>query len=292
MLVAVDGSEFGDYALNLAMQIAERYSATIYLLHVVTSRPTLAPIINQTRSAQGMHQIESEIGLDNRHSGASGDQDEVLIQRKRLVETRNISCEATSVRSDNIGGEIVRESSNADIVVIGSRGLSGIRSLILGSVSKKVAREAKSSVLIVKTKIDSLPRILLAYDGSAEGKKALELTMDLASKFKAEVSVIGVVSMPVSPEAYVVSDFDRWEREMRGYIEDAVKSLRDKGINSESRIATFVDVPRAISEEISTGAYHLVILGSRGSGRIKSLLLGSVAAGVADSAKTNVLVVR
>ena len=80
---------------------------------------------------------------------------------------------------------------------MGSRGLGRARSFLLGSVSKKVVSEAKHSVIISKTSIDSVKRILLAYDGSDGSKSALRLVDDLAKKFKAVVNVICVISEPM-----------------------------------------------------------------------------------------------
>jgi nucleotide-binding universal stress UspA family protein len=52
------------------------------------------------------------------------------------------------------------------------------------------------------------------------------------------------------------------------------------------------DVARALMEVAEKDSYDLIVVGSRGYGRFRSLLLGSVASGVANSAKTNVLIIR
>ncbi len=48
----------------------------------------------------------------------------------------------------------------------------------------------------------------------------------------------------------------------------------------------------ALASEAEKGSYDIVVVGSRGQGRLKSLFLGSVASGIANSSKTNVLIIR
>ena len=114
--------------------------------------------------------------------------------------------------------------------MLGSRGLGGLKSLVLGSVSSKVAKESKRSVLVVKSRIETVPKILLGYDGSEQGNKALEFASVLGMKFKAQVDAVCVFNIPVSPEAYIGAEVDRWEKEMRTMLESAVVKLNTNGV--------------------------------------------------------------
>ena len=296
LLVAIDGSEISDYALNFAIHIGENFSSKIDLIYVYAemapaaiatplydpmSGPILSPQPQFPATDKAIHRIVSK--------------NEALVhERKKLVEGRGIACEALSIESDNIEGEILKRGNNYDLIVLGSRGLSGLQSLLLGSVSGKVAKEAKRSVLVVKNKIDRLPKILLAYDGSNEAKAALEAAAAIGSKFGAQVDSIGVVSIPVLPEGMVIPEnIGEWEKEMSGYVQEGTKLLNGKGItNSTGKVLDATDVSKAITDEAARGAYDLIVVGNRGYGRLKSFFLGSVAAGVADNSKTNVLIVR
>jgi nucleotide-binding universal stress UspA family protein len=297
LLVAIDGSESSDYALNLAIHIGEAFSSKVDLIYVyapsvpppvstplydpLSVGPVLSPLPEW--QAQGVHKKTLR--------------DEALVeQRKRLVEERNLECVATAVESDDIGGEIIKLSSSGgyDLVVLGSRGLSGLRSLILGSVSKKVAKEAKTSVLVVKNRVDRLPKILVGYDGSPEAKKALNLAGDIGVRFHGQVDPIGVVAIPVSHDGMVIPDsVSKWEKEMRDEIRKGIEILKQHGVaKSEGKIVDSPDVARGIVEEAERESYDLIAVGNRGYGRLKAFFLGSVASGVADNSKTNVLIVR
>jgi nucleotide-binding universal stress UspA family protein len=297
ILVAIDGSEISDYALNLAIHIGEAFSSEVDLIYVYSSTGpspvstslydplSVGPVISPAPEWQA-HEIHKK-----------SRKDEALVeQRKKLVEEAKLKCVATSVESDDVAGEIIRLaiSGTYGMIVLGSRGLSGLRSLILGSVSKKVAKEAKTSVLVVKNRVERLPKILVGYDGSEEAKKALYTASDIGIKFNGEVDPIGIVSIPVSPEGMVIPEsVSKWEKEMKDDIEEAVRLLKEKGVSKvEGKIADSSDVARGIIEEAIRGSYDLITVGNRGYGRLKSFFLGSVAAGVADNAKTNVLIVR
>lgn len=294
-LVAIDGSGIADYALNLAIHIGEKYGSKIDVLYVAphslqaANTPVFDPMSGgAVMSPMPAQSSATEKKVDNETLKIKT----MLDERKKLIESQNLACETFSVNSEDVGGEIIRRDKQYDLILVGSRGLSGLKSLILGSVSKKVAKEAKCSVLVVKSRIDSIPKILLAYDGSEQGKKALTFASELGKKFKAHVDVICVAGIPISPEGYVSSDIDRWEREMKSYVDYAVSYLKQNGITADGKTADSRDVSRAITEEAARGDYDMIVVGSRGYGRLKSLFLGSVASGVADSSKTNVLIVK
>lgn len=291
ILVAIDGSENADYALNIAIKIAEKYASRVDLLHVRTpvASPTMipAPLIDPIMGSTTM------IAPPQLHQELQKPED-LLAPRRQLIIERNIKGNADLIDSVDVAGEILKRANTEghDLIVLGSRGLGGLKSLILGSVSLKVAKEAKCSVLIMKTKIDSIPRILLGYDGSAESKKALECADDLAKKFHTPITVLSVVNIPISSDGFAVSSIEKWEAEMNQVVDEAVSKLKAGGTTANGKVLDYSDISRAIAEEAERGSYNMIIVGSRGLGRLKSLFLGSVASGVANASKTNTLIIR
>jgi nucleotide-binding universal stress UspA family protein len=300
LLVAIDGSEIADYALNLGIHIGEKYEgsrADLIYVTATTIPVTSPPVFDPVFSGQGISPVPSVVTAERTQEDmrrAISKENALVEDRKKHVIESGLACDGMVVDSDDVAGEIVRagEKGKYDLIVVGSRGISGMRSLLLGSVSKRVAKEAKGSVLIVKNKIDSLPKILLAYDGSPEGKKALAVAIELGKKFSAQVNPIAVVNVPLSPEGHVMTDIDKWEQEMKSYVVEAVAALKAQNIPGEGMVLNSVDVSRAISEAATKGNYDLIVAGHRGLGRLKSLFLGSVASGIADNSKTNVLIAR
>jgi nucleotide-binding universal stress UspA family protein len=269
ILVAIDGSDHSDYALNVAVKIGEKYFSGIDLVHVETSSS----------------------GTSNASSVKS---DNLLDDRVEIVKERKLNCNPISIQSNDPAGEILKlaNSSGYGLVVLGSRGLGGLKSLVMGSVSSKVAKECKRSVLVVKTRIEVVPKLLLGYDGSEESNKALDFAADLGVKFRSQVDAVCVFNIPVSPEAYIGTEVDRWEKDMRTTLESAVAKLKANGVRSQGKILDHTNVALALASEAEKGSYDIVVVGSRGQGRLKSLFLGSVASGIANSSKTNVLIIR
>lgn len=299
LLVAIDGSEISDYALNLAIHISESFSSRVDLIYVESSpipAAVPAPIFDPTAGGQILSPAPGAI-LSQSDLQKNLSKNRALVdERKKLIDNAGLKNDVITVQSDDVGGEIVRLAGSAgyDLVVIGSRGLSGLKSLILGSVSRKVARESKTSVLIVKNKVERLPKILIGYDGSNEAQLALYAAARLAVKFQGQVDPIGVISIPMSSEGMIIPDsISKWEKEMADFVREAVKILQEHGvIKCNGKTIDSPDIPKGIVEEAETGSYDLIVVGTKRYSKLKSFFLGNVASGVADNAKTNVLIVR
>ncbi len=296
MLVGVDGSETSDYALNIGLKLGDVYSARLDLLHVgrgmiPVSPQIFDPLLGTTGIPMPTPKPMPEFASNK---PAEGGLAPLVADRRKVVLAHGLQCSGIQIDSDDVSGEILKTSAvgKYDLIVLGSKGFRGIKGFLLGSVSQKIAKEAKRSVLIVKTRIDTIPKILLGYDGSEESRLALEVASSLAKKFRGQVRVVSVVSVPISAEGYMISDMDKWEREMRDHMDNAISMLRAEGVNAEGKVVDFADVSRALIDEAERGSFDMIVVGNRGQGRLKSLFLGSVASGIANSAKTNVLIVR
>jgi len=280
------------------MKIAEKYASRIDLIYVrqpkgsiPSSAPLVDPVIGGTSvlipSQRDNARVTDEATTRKKT-------DNLLESRLKIIRDRNFESDAILVDSPDVSGEILKASrtENYNMLVLGSRGMSGLKSLLMGSVSTKVAKEAKCSVLIMKRRIEGVFKILLGFDGSPESRRALEYLQDFGKKMKAEVDPLSVVNIPMAPEGIVGADVDRWEKEMKKLADEAADILRSGGIPSSGKVSNYIDVARALSDEAEKGAYDLIVVGTRGLGKFRSLFLGSVASGVANSAKTNVLIVR
>ena len=140
ILVAVDGSEFAERALKCAVDMAKRYNSKLIIVHVVLRRfyavtPSEAGVLATTVFVKEMEAEGKEIiNKAEAYAKAEGADYEC-----RLLQ---------GVPAD----EIVKtaRAENADLIVVGSRGLTEVRAFLLGSVSDKVSHHAKCPTLIVK----------------------------------------------------------------------------------------------------------------------------------------------
>jgi nucleotide-binding universal stress UspA family protein len=135
ILVAVDGSIYGEYAVDQAISLGGMCNSTIFLISVVDLYP---------------EQMEVAPTLLENMSKEAG---EVLDKAKAKVDKANIHCE-TIVR---MGGKphefIIKEANEKDIdlIVMGTHGRSGLTRMLLGSVAQNVIGHARCPVLVVPT---------------------------------------------------------------------------------------------------------------------------------------------
>jgi nucleotide-binding universal stress UspA family protein len=151
VLVALDGSEHSERALETAIQIAKKFRAKMTLLHVysvtvpaiiapepTTLTPAGVPVVT---SAEVAKMVEAARMVGNR----------VLIDGEQKAKSANVKVE-TVLREGNTVQEIVAlaKEGEFDLIVMGARGISRIRELLMGSVSEGVIKNAHCPVLVVK----------------------------------------------------------------------------------------------------------------------------------------------
>ena len=136
VLVAVDGSEYSMNAAEYAISITKVYGSQLIALHVITSDVST---IASTFSPQ-MEEIKKnaqEFFDKIRHKG-KGNWDIPL--RTELIASSSV-----------VGGIIdFAEKENIDLIVVGTRGRSGLKRLLLGSVASGIVNYAHCPVMIVK----------------------------------------------------------------------------------------------------------------------------------------------
>jgi nucleotide-binding universal stress UspA family protein len=148
ILVALDGSKAADKALDFALDLAEKYSAKIVLLSVVQT--VIVPMISYP--ASGVPSVPPT-AYDPYTKGFRAGHKKVLSQAlkkaKKIKPKLKVTTKLVEGRPSDRIIEAAKEG-NFDIIIIGSRGLGGIKEFFLGSVSDRVADEAACPVLIVK----------------------------------------------------------------------------------------------------------------------------------------------
>ncbi len=137
IVVAVDGSEHSRESAEFAATMVEKYEIPeVILIHVV---PT-------TAIYEGV-----DVWRVNVMSFLEEHGSKVLEEAKELMEAGGIEVEAVLTHGDP-GSQIVKlaRKREADLIIMGSRGITGLASVFLGSVGERVARNAPCSVLIIR----------------------------------------------------------------------------------------------------------------------------------------------
>jgi nucleotide-binding universal stress UspA family protein len=137
ILVPVDGSDHALRALDVACDLAQKYAATLRLVHAYP------PIFAD--STMGGADIEPLIA---RRTEAG----EAVLARAR-EHIKDYALDSTSELREAPDAEAILEEADAhhcDLIVMGTRGLGRLTGLLLGSVSQKVVQHAKCPVLLVR----------------------------------------------------------------------------------------------------------------------------------------------
>lgn len=188
----------------------------------------------------------------------------------------------------------VRVVSSPNLVV-GTHGRSGLKRLILGSVSRQVATHANCPTVVVRPSTASDPReVLVGLDGSDPSLRALNFAFNAASCRGLDLRVIVTWVPPVDPITNVPSSdsvvlTEEAGAEMRVAAEELAghrQRYPDVAVNVSEHRGKASAALIAASENAA-----LVVVGSRGLGGFRGLLLGSVSHAVVHDAMCPVAVV-
>ena len=188
------------------------------------------------------------------------------------------------------------------MIVVGARGLGTVKSVLLGSVSTAVVRHASCPVLVVKGRPQRLRKAVVAVDGSPDSLAAARFFGSLPLGRELDLQLIAVVSPPTQLATPEVPTTTMW-----AIFEDLIRERKTE----LTRVLTKVDddnfrehvgtIPHSIvvghpGEEIWRAASEpnvdLVVVGARGLGAMKRLLLGSVSEFVLHHVPCSILVVK
>jgi nucleotide-binding universal stress UspA family protein len=146
ILVAVDGSESSLGAAQKAIHIAEIYGATLIVLHFISS--------NIRYQYDGDDVNPQYTGEFKEIVGNAMDQGQNYVDKVKEISAGKVAKVQTEVivAVKSIVKEIVEyaEKQNIDLIVMGTRGLSGIKKVLLGSTASGVVTHSHCPVLIVK----------------------------------------------------------------------------------------------------------------------------------------------
>ncbi|KWR76390.1 universal stress protein [Cupriavidus sp. IDO] len=134
MLVAIDGSQCGDRALDEAIGIAGACGAELEIVHVIDS---------------GYELVEVRAGLVRRAQ-------ELLAAAQAKAEAGNVRCHVVLVDEILALGDVANqirqavEASHAQVVVVGTHGRRGVSRLLMGSVAEGLVRQCTVPVMLVR----------------------------------------------------------------------------------------------------------------------------------------------
>ena len=258
ILVALDGSEHADAALQHALWLAERLRATVLGLHVID-------IVSIEGSF--LHDISGSLGFEP-YLDFSAKMREALRERGRvLLDTftrrcteRNVPCD-TNLGMGIVANEICDQARTADLVVMGHRGVNEQFSTgLLGSTTESVTRKSPKPAVVAPMRFKEISHPLLAYDGSQRASAAMHAAAEVASALGLPLTVLHVTREDGAGDAKVLD-------EARRYLHSYDLALTCESVSGHPH--------QRIVEFLRERGHDLLFIGAYGHSRIIEMVLGS-----------------
>ncbi len=135
-------------------------------------------------------------------------------------------------------------------------------------------------------------KILIGYDGSAQGEKATETALELAGSLDSKVLLFAVAR---PPEPATMVEVDAMLDDAREHFEEQFKKITQRAKELEVEFETAIAVGHPVEQIVhraETDHVDLIVLGRRGKSRWEKMLVGSTAEKVLRYAHCPVMVVR
>ena len=293
ILLATDGSQGSAVAADYAFALARSWGASLTLMNVLECPPGLDPQnpVNQLYLTELMKRATSELAA----------------LKARAVD-RGISAHtriATGIPSEEVLS--VATGEDPDLIVVGTRGKTGLAHVLLGSTAERIIRGAPCPVLAARAQPDGeeqavgkrrdpshLERILAPVDFSDCSLDSLEYAALVAQRSKAALTLLHVLE----PISYGL-DFTFPHRAKRESIKaghtkrlsDLVSALASVGVPSEFLLLGGLPTD-SILDAARTQLADLIVMGTHGRRGLSHALFGSIAESVLRKSSCPVLMVR
>jgi nucleotide-binding universal stress UspA family protein len=283
ILVATDFSAIADGALAFAFVLARRLNAAVHILHVIGDG-----VLSETWSSR----VFSETPDDLRSQLLTTASERLTLRLESIDTSGTTVTGAVRLgRTAETIAEVARDRG-ISLIVVGTRGYTGLAHVALGSVAERIIRTAPCPVMALHHAPPTLRRIVASTDFSAPADAAVLYAAQLAYAFTASLHVVHVVEdpWPRGTESLV-----RTPQEIRElWREDAEQRLATRMTSLSGSVTSEViagTAAHAIVQVVDRENADLVVMGTHGRGAVGRLLMGSVVDRVMRTAACPILVV-
>lgn len=291
ILCAIDGSRHSQWALDWLPHICNPDDCSLLLVHAVdmSQFKSLPKLDRKTRLAL-VKVLECSL------EGAA----RVLEWAELKASTSWDLVRAKLLRgspADAVARSAKREQ--AELLVIGSRGVTEFQPMLLGSVSRKLLMQAPCPVLVVKKPANRLKRVVLGADGSIESWEAVAWLRQLPEHSRPAVTVASVIpslpleSLRVPSRALAVGNQVEGvlRREAKKLATRVAGTLQKAGFSAKGIVLSGPPGAELVTLAGRERA-NLLVVGSRSGRSAHEYFMGSVADTVVKHAPCSVLVYR
>lgn len=269
VLVGVDGSDSATRAVRWAAREAARRGAPLALVSVWTPVPPGVP-----------------------HAATLGPYEDGLIEQGRqwLADAAAAAAQeepdvpvTTRLAGGSVAGQLVGRSAAAGLVVLGSRGLGGFTGLLVGSIAVAVATHGHCPVVVVRGALAQDGPVVVGVDGSPTSRTAIRFAFDAAALRDAPlVAVHAWRDTPAAARHGIRGHHAKEQAVQEQAVQEHGAQALERWLADAQADHPDVPVERVVAPDGPTAALldraegaRLVVVGSRGRGGFRGLLLGS-----------------
>lgn len=272
IIVPVDFSSHSEYALKVAASMAKKFKAELFLLHMLDISDQMISITEATKRRELLFFMQM-----------ANKQFETFIDKpfmKGIKATPVIKHFKVFEEIDNAAKEI-----DADFIVMGSNGTSGVKGYFVGSNTEKVVRTSDVPVLVVKSNTEQFePKtIVFASNFDTENLIAFKNIKTFAEAYKATLKMVYINT----PNANFKSTPEIREQ-MRLFLNKTNMSYESENIH----IFNDYSVTDGIQNTAEILNADLIAIPTHGRKGINKILAGSIGEDVANTAEIPVLTVK
>jgi nucleotide-binding universal stress UspA family protein len=277
VLVGYDGSATGIQALDWAVAEAEARGVPLTVVHVwdlYIGGPIAMPVVDLHAAAQDV----LDEGVAYVRKVAPDLELKQLLMRGQAAE------------------ELIKAARDASLAVVGAHGRGGFAGLMVGSVGAQLAAHAPVPVVVVRGETETAPeqepgRVVVGVDGSPASRAALAFAFAEADAHSVPLTAMVAFEPTRSGDLPPLVDAEGLRETAEARLARLLIPLRETRPEVEVKVLAVTGSPREALMNASSGA-RLLVVGSRGLGGIRGLLLGSVSHALVHHAPCPVAVVH
>lgn len=291
VVIAVDGSDEAKRAARRGIELAQGFDATVDVLSVIEQKT-----LRLTETADEKRQLRE------RGEAALAEITELASALGHPVSTKLTEGKPAVEISE------FANQRDADLIVVGRQGLSGIGRRLLGGVTEQVLHRSDLPVLVVPGVGDGdeqaadYSRVLVTTDGSDNADVAIPPGIAIAQRFDSTLHVLNVVDLQAAGGVFHAGGLEeafieRLETEGQAAVDRVAERIEQSAPGAAletavERTASFGGAAAGIRDYVEQHEIDLVVMGSHGRSNLKRQLLGSVASTVLRSIDVPMLVVK
>lgn len=281
ILLPFDGSDGAAEALHHAAELAHWADGTVHVLFVAdTARDSVTVVETDVVDA------------------LVRDGEAIVEEGAKTLRTLAVAHDTDVVQGDPAPTIVdYAQRYDHDVIVMPTRGRTGLSRYLLGSVTEKVVRLSPVPVLTTRMRPDeklSFPygNILVPTDGSPGSSRAVDHGLSLAAALDATVHALSVVEgASLGPDVRSTLSTRELESVAADAVDDLIATAETRGVADTVRHVEHGDPTGVIRDTIESSDIDAVVMGTTGRRGTDRILLGSVAENTVRSAPVPVITV-